>query len=327
MAQARRNFLLALCASSLALGLVLGLAAQPARAAWPERPVTIIVPFAAGSSNDGLARLVQPSLQKNLGQPIIVENRPGADALIGIELLAKSAPDGYHILFSGGAVSLLPALRINLPWDPIKDIQPVAQIGASSYLIGVTSKYGFKTSLDLVNYAKANPGKLNAAAGGNSSRMSIEQFQVITGAKVTIVPYPGTGQAATSVLQGETDFAIMDSAGFTPLMDEPKVSILAVTSAQRLPTLPKMPTATEQGFNFVAGTFFGVYAPGATPMPIIQRLNAELGKSLADPQVMKALDTQGLDPRPASVEEFTAKYRNDVALWKEVVTKAGIPRQ
>jgi tripartite-type tricarboxylate transporter receptor subunit TctC len=298
---------------------------QPARAEYPDHPITIVVPFAPGSSNDNLARLVQPFLSKAMNQPVIVQNKPGADALIGIEFLAKSPPDGYTILFSGGAVSLTPALYKTLPWDPIKDIQPISQIGASSYAIAVNPKVPVKSAPELVAYAKANPDKLNGAGGGNSSQFALQLFQIRLGAKVQIIPYNGTGEAAIALVGGEADMVIMDAAALVPFHKANRVKVLAVTSAERLPAMPDVPTTKEVGLDFTPGTFFGIYGPGGMPPEILQRLNSELNKILGMPEVIEKLNAIGLDARPVSVEQFTNKYRSDVATWKEVVAKAKLP--
>ncbi|MFN8719717.1 MAG: Bug family tripartite tricarboxylate transporter substrate binding protein [Rhodospirillales bacterium] len=302
-----------------------GFGIAPARAEYPERPITIIVPFAPGSSNDNLARLLAPYLNKAMNQPIVVQNKPGADALIGIEFMAKSQPDGYTILFSGGAVSLTPALYKTLPWDPIKDIQPISQIGASAYAIAVNPKLPVNTATELVAYAKANPDKLNGAGGGNSSQFALQLFQIRLGTKVQIIPYNGTGEAAIALVSGEADMVIMDAAALVPFQKAGRAKVLAVTSAERIVSMPDIPTTKEAGLDFAPGTFFGIYGPGGMPPAVLQRLNAEINKILALPEIVARLNAIGLDARPVGVEEFTTKYRQDVATWKEVVAKAQLP--
>jgi tripartite-type tricarboxylate transporter receptor subunit TctC len=310
---------------AVSAGLGLSFAAREARAEYPEKPITIIVPFAPGSSNDNLARLVSPYLSKAMNQPVIVQNKPGADALIGIEAMAKSPPDGYTILFSGGAVSLTPAVYRTLPWDPIKDIQPISQIGASSYAIAVNPKVPVNSAPELVAYAKANPDKLNGAGGGNSSQFALQLFQIRLGTKLQIIPYNGTGEAAVALVGGEADMVIMDAAALVPFHKSARAKVLAVTSAERIAAMPDVPTTREAGLDFAPGTFFGVYGPGGLPPAVLARLNGELNKILAIPEVVARLNALGLDPRPVSVEEFTNKYRTDVATWKEVVAKANLP--
>lgn len=309
---------------AILFGMVAGAAANAAE--YPEKPLVAVVPFAAGSSNDIMARRISPPLAKALGQNIIVENKPGADGRIGIDALAKSAPDGYTILFSGGAVALIPAVRKNVSWDPVRDIQPVAELGSSAYVIAINASVPAKNLLEFVNLARKNPGKLNAGAGGNSTEMAIALFRIKTGTRVETIPYKGTGLAATAVASGEIDFAIMDGSAWVSLIPSGKVRALAVAGEKRLSILPDVPTTKEAGMpDYVNGTMFGVYTKGGTPINAVRRLNAEINRIITSPEVAKSLNQVGLDPNPKSVDEFTKQYRNDLARWKDVVTRARIP--
>ncbi len=295
-------------------------------AEYPERPVRAIVPFATGSSNDTMARLVSPLLSQSLGQPVVIFNKPGADGRIGLEFLAKATPDGYTILFSGGAVALIPALRRIVPYDPIRDIQPVAQLGKGTYVIGVASKSSMRNVAELVEFAKKNPGKLNGAAGGNSTRMSIVLFQVRTGTRMEIIPYGGTGQAAAAVAGGESDLVIMSASSVIPHVASGRIRALAVAGDKRLAALPDIPTTKEAGLpTFVASNIAGVYTTGGTPASIVRRLNAEINRIIASPKVSAHLVSIGLDPEVVSADEFTRQYRDELKTWKEVVTKANVP--
>lgn len=307
--------------ASFAMPIATTLAAE-----YPERQLTAIVPFAAGSSNDIMARRISPPLSKALGQQIIIQNKPGADGRIGIGALAKAAPDGYTILFSGGAVSLIPAIRKNVPWDPVRDIQPVAELGASPYVIAINSSVPAKNLLDFVSLAKKFPGTLNASAGGNSTEMSIALFRIKTGARVATIPYKGTGLAATAVASGEVDFAIMDASAWVAFIPSGRVRALAVSGDKRLSVLPDVPTTQEAGLpEYIAGTLFGVYTKAGAPVNTVRRLNAEINKIITSPEVAKSLNQVGLEPNPKSVEEFTQQYKNDLAGWKDLVTRAKIP--
>ncbi len=311
-----------------ALGFAAALAALPARADYPEKPVRAIVPFVAGSSNDILARMVSPLMTKAMGQQVIIMNMPGADGRIGIEALAKSAPDGYSILYSGGAIALIPALRKHVPFDPDRDVQPVAELGAGPYVVAINPRLPVKNLLELAEHARRNPGKLNGSAGGNSTFMALVLFQIVTNSKVEVISYKGTGPAATAVVAGEVDFASMDGSAFVSFIPGGKVKPLAVAGTRRLASLPDVPTTREAGLpEFVAGTAFGVYTKGGTPMPIVQRLNAEINKAIATPEVTRHLISIGLDPSSTSVEEYTQQYRRDLARWKDVVTRAKLPLQ
>ena len=299
---------------------VAGIAAE-----YPERAITAIVPFAAGSSNDIMARRISPPLSKALGQQIVIDTKPGADGRIGIEALAKAAADGYTILFSGGAVALIPAVRKNVPWDP-RQIQPVAELGQSAYVIAVNSTVPAKTLTELINLAKKYPGKLNASAGGNSTEMAISLFRIKTGTRMETIPYKGTGIAATAVASGEVDFAIMDGSAWVSLIPSGRVRALAVAGEKRLSTLPNVPTTREAGLpDYVNGTMFGVYTKAGSPPAVVQRLNAEINRIIMSPDVSNGLKQVGLEPNPKSVDEFTRQYVNDLAKWKDLVTRAKIP--
>lgn len=312
----------------LALSAAMSAAAPPALADYPEKLVRAIIPFAAGSSNDVLARLMSPHLSKGLGQQLVIVNMPGADGRIGIEAMAKSAPDGYTVLFSGGAISLIPALRKNVPYDPDKDVQPVAELGSGPYVVGVNPKLPVKNLLELAKMAHDNPGKLNASAGGNSSFMSIVLFQILTESKIEIISYKGTGPAATAIMAGEVDFAAMDGTAFVGLIPSGKIRGLAVAGTRRLSGFPDIPTTKEAGMpDYIVGTGFGVYTKGGTPMPIVRRLNTEVNKALATPEVSKHLIGLGLEPGNTSVEEYTDLYKKDLVRWKNVVAKAKLPLQ
>jgi tripartite-type tricarboxylate transporter receptor subunit TctC len=295
-------------------------------AEYPERNLTAVVPFAAGASNDVIARRITPHLAKALGQQIIVENRPGADGRIGIEAMAKAAPDGYTILFSGGAVALIPALRRNVNWDPIRNIQPVAELGTIPYVIAVNPNVPAHSVAAFIQLAKANPGKINGSAGGNSSEMSIALFRIKTGARMEIIPYKGTGYAALAVATGEADFAIMDASAWLPFLSAKKVRALAVLGAKRIAAMPDVPTAQEAGLaDFISGAQFGVYTTGGTPVNNVRRLNSEINRIVATPEMSKSFLAIGMEPGSKSVEAYTRLYLADLAMWKDVVTRAKIP--
>ena len=309
----------------LVLVPAIGAPSTSVAAEYPEKALTAIVPFAAGSSTDTMTRRISPLLSKALGQQIIIENKPGADGRIGIEALTKAASDGYAILFSGQAVALAPALRRNVPWDP-RQIQPVAELGQSPYVIAVNATVPAKSLMEFLNLVKKNPDKLNGSAGGNSTEMSIALFRIKTGTRVTTVPYKGTGLAATAVGSGEVDFAIMDASAWTAFLSSGRVRALAVAGERRLSSLPNVPTAAEAGLpDFTVGTMFGVYTKAGSPSGAVQRLNVEINRIIVSPEVVKGLNQLGLEPIPKSVEAFTQQYVNDLAKWKDLVKRANIP--
>ncbi len=297
-----------------------------AHAQYPERQLIAVVPFAAGASNDVIARRVSPHLAKALGQQVIVENRPGADGRIGIEVAAKAAPDGHTILFSGGAVALIPALRKNVAWDPVRQIQPVAELGTIPYVIAVNPNVPAQSVTAFLKLAMAQPGRLNGSAGGNSSELAIALFRIKTGTRMEIIPYKGTGHAALAVATGEADFAIMDASAWLPFVAARRVRALAVMGAKRLAALPDVPTMLEAGFqDFNSGAQFGVYTTGGTPINAVRRLNTEINRIVATPEMTKSFLAIGLEPAGKSVEEYTRLYLSDLAMWKDVVARAKIP--
>jgi tripartite-type tricarboxylate transporter receptor subunit TctC len=311
---------------SIAATLLIALSCGAAFADYPERPLRAIVPFTTGGPNDTLARVISPLLARTLGQNVIVENRPGADGRIGIEALAKAAPDGYTLLFSGGAVALIPALRRTVPYDPVRDIQPVSELGASPYVIVVHPQVPAKNVTQLVELAKKNPGKLNGSSGGNSTFMSLVLFQIKTGTRIVNIPYKGAGDAGLAVVRGEADMAIMDYLAFGHHLQSGRIRMLAVAADRRSPTLPELPTAKEAGLpDYTAGSLFGVFTTGKTPPEIVRRLNVEINRIVASPEISKRLIALGMEPSQKSVEEFTKQYLAELAKWKDVVARAKIP--
>lgn len=311
---------------SITAALLAGVSCGTAYAEYPERPLRAIVPFTTGGPNDILARLISPMLSKALGQNVIVENRPGADGRIGIEALARAAPDGYTILFSGGAVALIPAIKKNVPYDPIRDIQPVSELGTSPYLIAVHPQVPAKNVMQLIDLAKKNPGKLNGSSGGNSTFMSLVLFQIKTGTRIVNIPYKGAGDAGLAVARGEADMAIMDSSAFGPHLESGRVRVLAIAADKRSPTFPDLPTAKEAGLpDYTASSLFGVFTTGKAPPEIVRKLNMEINKVVAAPEISKRLVALGLEPSQKSVEQFTRQYLAELAQWKDVVARAKIP--
>jgi len=301
-------------------------ATHSALAVYPERVIRAIVPFAAGGANDTVARVIGPQLANALGQPVIIDNRPGAAGNIGIDITAKSAPDGYTIIFSASASTQNPALFRKLPYDPIKDIQPIAELGYGPYAIVTNSALPVKNLKELIDYARANPGKLNGAAGGIGTRLSIELFQIKQNLKVEIIPYNGTGPATLAVLSCESDFAIMDTSALIQHLKGDRMRAIAVASGKRLASIPDVLTTIEAGLpDYQTGTTFGVYAAAGTPEPIVKRLHDELNKIVLLPVVAEQFKTLGINASQKTTEQFSEDYRKEIAIWKEIVEKAKIP--
>ena len=319
---ARRQTRISKGAATLILAAFFSSAAS---AEYPDRPLRAIVPFSAGASNDTMARLIAPMLTKALGQQVIVENRPGADGRIGIEALARAAPDGHTLLFSGGAVALIPALRRAVPYDPVRDVQPVADLATAPYAIATHPQVPAKNIAELIGLAKRSPGKLNGAAGGNSTFMNLALFQLKTGTRIVTIPYKGTGDAALAVVRGEADFAIMDLSNFLTHLPSGRIRILAVAGDRRSRAAPEIPTTKEAGLDFIAGALFIVFTTGRTPPDIVRRLNAEFNRIVSSPEITSRFAALGIDPAPRTVEECTRQYLGDLAKWIDVVARAKIP--
>jgi tripartite-type tricarboxylate transporter receptor subunit TctC len=321
----RLNLSRLLATAALASAFLAGFASA-ASAQYPDRPVTFVVPFAAGSSNDTRARIIGPRLSEILGQPVVVENMPGAAAMIGIEHVARANPDGYTLLFTAGAITLLPALRNSVRWDPIEDIAPISILGGSIFGIAVNADIPASTLPEFIAYAKERPGEINAAVSGNSSEIGTHLFQLRTDTEVEMVSYAGTGEAVTAVLSGEADMTILDSASFLPVLATGRIKVLAIANDQRISTYPDVPTAAEQGVDFATGSTFGVYAPGGTPDDVLDKLNLALTEAANTPEVNERLTGIGLTVRAMTREESNAYYLGELETFRNVVEQANIPR-
>ena len=310
---------------TLILG-VLATAGAVNAADYPERNVIAVVPFGAGSSNDVIARRMGPHLAKALGQQVIIENRPGADGRIGIEVMAKAVPDGHTLLFSGGAVALIPALRKHVPWDPLRSIQPVAELGTIPYVIAVNPNVPAPNVAAFIKLALAQPGRLNGSAGDNSSEMSIALLRIKTGTRMEIIPYKGTAYAALAVATGEADFAVLDASAWLPYLRAKRVRALAVMGEKRIAAMPDVPTMREAGYaGHESGAQFGIFTTGGTPLKTVQRLNTDINRIVATPEITKSFIGIGMEPGGMTVDAFTKRYFADLAQWKDVVGQAKIP--
>jgi tripartite-type tricarboxylate transporter receptor subunit TctC len=304
----------------------LGFNSGDVRADYPERLIRAIVPFATGGTNDITARLISPYLSKALGQPVVVENRPGAGGNIGLVATAKSAPDGYTILFVATGATQNPALYRNLGYDPITDIMPAAAVAESPYAIVVNRSIPVKSVSEFIALARKSPGKLNASSGGVGTGMAVELFKIHANVKAEIIPYNGTGAASLAVATGETDFAITDTSGFMAYIPSGRVRILAVAGEKRLPSFPDVPTTTEAGLpSFKVGTVVGVYLNSKVPPDIVQRLNSTINTILALPEVKEQLNKLGANPTPKTVAEVNHWYRSEIQVWKDLARKLKIP--
>ncbi|MGH8806175.1 MAG: Bug family tripartite tricarboxylate transporter substrate binding protein [Polaromonas sp.] len=299
-----------------------------AQGKFPQRPITLVVPTAPGGSTDFTARLVSDQLSRALGQPVIVDNKPGASGNIGNQLVARAKPDGYTLLvsYSGYHVGN-PHLFKQAGWDPIKDFAPVAMMTRAPQVIAVSPKLPANNLRELIAYAKANPGKLNYASSGNGSIQHIagELFKQLTGTFITHIPYRGSGPAVQDLMGGQVDIFITTPAGVVSQIQGGRLKGLAVTSKQRLSSLPSVPTAAESGLKgYELDSWFALYAPAGTPADILQQLNAEVNKILLSPEARKKAEDAGTAVEamtPAQLADFT---KTELAHWGQVIKGAKI---
>jgi tripartite-type tricarboxylate transporter receptor subunit TctC len=300
--------------------------AQPA--AYPNRPIQIIVPLAAASAVDNAARIVAQRMSDNMGHAIVIENQPGAAGLIGTDRVAKAAPDGYVLGgFNDSIMTMLPNLYTTMSWDILRDFEPISLVATVEWGLVVSNDAPYKSVADLIAAAKANPGKINYGSGGNGSpqHVAMEVFASTAGIKLTHVPYRGATQAALDVASGQVSVAFQGLATVTSLVRAGKLRLLAVTTRNRLPQFPDVPTVSESGLpGFEFNSWFALMAPAHTPKPIIARLNAEVQKALADPDVRAKLDAQGLTVRGSSPEELGSATRAQLAKYARVMKEANI---
>jgi tripartite-type tricarboxylate transporter receptor subunit TctC len=297
---------------------------------WPSRNITAIIPFAAGNANDITARIVFEQLSKQLGQPIVIESRPGAGSTIGVGQAARATPDGYTILFHSATFSASYVTHKTLPYDTLNDFTAVSAVGISpSVLVAAPSK-GYKSAGDLIAAAKAKPGALNfASAGlGAASHLSAEKFNIAAGIKAQHIPFKGPVEALAEVMAGRIDYYFLPLAPALNNIKSGTVVALAVSSDKRAPQLPDVPTTAEIGLPAAAYAFWnGVFVPAKTPQPIVDRLYQETQKAIADPTVKDRLAKLGIAPLPMSQPEFEKYFKADVLDTEKLAKAAGIEKQ
>jgi len=312
----------------LALALAIWAPLSPAQPAYPAKPIHMIVPLAAGSAVDNAMRIVTERMSTNLGQGIVIENQPGAAGLIGAERVAKAAPDGYTIGgFHDSIMTMLPNLYAKLSWDILKDFEPVSLVATVEWGLVASSESPYRSAADLIAAAKADPRRINYGSGGNGSpqHVAMELFASTAGISLTHVPYKGATQAAVGVAAAEVPVAFQGLATVSGLAKSGKLRIIGVTTAQRLPQFPDVPTVSESGLpGFEFNSWATVVAPAGTPRDIVARLNAEIVKALAAPDVREKLLAQGLTPRGSTAEELRQATRDQLARYATLMKQAGI---
>ena len=310
--------------------IVVALAAHVASAqsSYPTRPIQMIVPLAAASAVDNAARILAQRMSQNIGQAIVVENQPGAAGLIGAERVAKAAPDGYTLGgFNDSIMTMLPNLHSTMPWDILKDFEPVSLVATVEWGLVVNNDAPYKTAAEFIAAAKASPRKINYGSGGNGSpqHVAMEVFAAAAGISLTHVPYRGATQAALDVASGQVTAAFQGLATVTSLVRGGRLRLLAVTTRERLPQFPDVPTMSESGLpGFEFNSWFALLAPARTPKAIVARLNEEILKALGDPDVRERFTAQGLTIRGSSPDELGVATRAQLAKYARVMKEANI---
>ena len=294
---------------------------------YPTKAVRFIVPYAPGGSSDILARTLGQKLSTSLGQQFVVDNRPGAGSMVGTEVLAKSPPDGYSIILSDMPHAINPSLNSKVPYDPVKDFTPITVIGVSPMFLFAHPGFEAKGVKELIALAKAQPGKIAIASGGNgaTTHLVAELLQASAGIKLTHVPYKGAGPAAADVAAGQVPITFTSMVTGASFVKANRLRILGVTSAKRLAAYPDVPTFEESGLP--ALTFehwWGVMAPARTPQPVIAKLHSEITSALASADVRERFAALAVEPRTNTPEQFRALVESDLARWAKVVRDAGI---
>lgn len=295
---------------------------------YPNRPVRFIVPFAPGGNTDVQGRLIAQKLTEAWNQQVVVDNRAGAGGTVGVEMLSKAPADGYTIaLASFGNILVGPSLFPKLGYDPLKDLAPVVLVSQPPGLLVVNPGLPVKSVSELIAYAKANPGKLNYGSAGNGTwnHLFAEHFKALTGIQMTHIPYKGANPAVTDVMGGQIQLSFAPFPAALPQIKSGRLRVLGVTSAQRSPVLPEVPTVAESGLpGYSAATWFAVLAPAHTPAAVIAKLNKDINAVLARPEVRAAFAADGTEPAGGTPEQLRESMRTGIKQWGELVRNLGV---
>lgn len=315
--------------------LIVGMSALPglaqsagtaAEAAYPTKPLRIVVPLSAGGPTDTLARIIGQQLSEKLGQPVIIENRPGAGGNIGAEVVAKAAPDGYTLFMgTSGPLSINQSLYSKLQFDPAKDFSPVVLVASAPFVVAINPSLPARSVKDLIALAKSKPGQLNfGAVSGSAAHLATELFKSMAGIDMVHVAYKGAAPATTDLIAGVLQLSFASTPGVMPNVKAGKLTALAVTSSKRLTQLPDVPTLAESGLaGYEASVWYGVVAPARTPRAIIVRLNTEINKILQDPDIRQKLMSNDFEPAGSTPEQFGTYIKAETAKWRQVVKSSG----
>jgi tripartite-type tricarboxylate transporter receptor subunit TctC len=318
----RRAFNLSAAAAAVSVA-----APSLAQSAWPSKPIRIVVPYTPGGFTDQMARLIQPGLQSRLGQTVIVDNKPGANSLIGVDAVAKAAPDGSTFGVVIAAYAANTTLYPKLPYDPRRDLVGVSLMGVSPLLAAVNNDAPFKTAKELIDYARANPGKVSFGSSGNGSaaHLTSELWKSLTRTYMIHIPYRGAVPALTDLMGGQIQLFFDAPTGLINQGKAGKVRLIGVASERRLPVLPDVPTFIEQGFpGFTGSTWAGMLAPAGTPREIVKRMSEEVARIIRSDETRAKLEAMGTFPAGSTPEEFDAFIAAETAKWAQVIKTAGV---
>ena len=314
-------------ATAIVACLCAAIGSGPAASAYPDRPIRLLVSFPPGGSSDAMARIVQPGLERLLGQPIVIENRAGAGGIIAIDAVAKSAPDGYVIGLGGaGALGTNLALQEKMSYDPRKDIAPVTGLAGSPFILAAAPSFQGASLRDVIAQAKASGDNLAIGHGGNGTLMHLtaELFNQMAGTKVPLVPYRGIAPVVTDLVGNHVALGIIDPPSGMSAIEAKKLKTIAISSAARFPRLPEIPTLAESGLpGFESSGWFGIVVPAGTPADVIARLNAALVTVLKDPDVVERIRALGAEPMPMTPAEYAAFINSEIDKWLKVVAASG----
>jgi tripartite-type tricarboxylate transporter receptor subunit TctC len=321
----RRTLCAALGGAAL---LALAVPASAQDAAWPTKPIRVIVTFPPGGSADAIVRAISPRVSERLGQPLVIENRPGAGGNIGLTAVAKAEGDGYTVgLGAAGALSANVSLYPHMPFDPVKDLKPVSLVAAIPFVIVGHPSVGVRTQAELIELAKRDPSKLTIGHGGNGTAMHLTAslFDQMAGVKIVQAAYRGSGPAALDALAGQIPLAVTDLPAALPHIRAGKLIAFSVTSDKRVPALPDVPTVAEAGLpGYDSVGWFGIVAPAATSAAIVNKLNAAIVEALNDPAIQTAMRGIGVEPAPSTPQAFADYIRSETVKWGRVIRSAGI---
>jgi len=317
-----RTFLIAACLGWLTLAAPACAQEDPSK--YPSRPIHIIVGFAAGGGNDIIARVFGQKLSESLGQPVIVENKPGGGAIVATEYVAKSQPDGYTLLMSASGISINPAVYAKLPYDAINDFVAVSELASFPLIMIVKASSPIKSVAELVTYAKANPDKMNYASSSASFQLVTELFKQKTGAPMQVIPYKSANESVLAVVSGQVTTTIADAGPVLPQVKSGTVRALAVAAPKRMEELPDVPTLQEAGADVDAVLWSGIFVSKGTPAAIVKKLEGELMRIAGLPDVIARLKPLGIDTVGNSSEAFARVLATDIARWGEVAKAANI---